>query len=80
MAEGKIFTVDGNGLLVHYPVGQQLIINGKHCVVLETDKGATAASCEKCAITPNSKPVGCKSLACGMYERKDGKEVYFKQI
>lgn len=80
MADGQIFNVAGNGILVHYPVGQQLNINGKHCIVMEAENGATSETCKKCAVTPNTRPVSCKSLACGMYERKDGKEVYFKQI
>ena len=63
-----------------YPVGQQLSINGRHCVVTEAKEGATSETCKQCAVTPNTRPVSCKSLACGMYERKDGKEVYFKYI
>lgn len=80
MPADKFFTVSGNGILVDYPVGQQLTINGKQCIVKEAKEGTATECCKKCAVTPKTRPVSCKNLACGMYEQEDAKEVYFKQI
>lgn len=74
------YIVSGNGVLVDYPVGQLLTINGEQCTVEVAEEGETVASCWGCAINPHTKPVRCANLACGMYERKDGKSVYFKKI
>ena len=78
--EGKdIIVVSSLGVQAYYPIGQNLSINGRTCVV------AKSGDCVNCAVcVPNvplhDQEVTCTNLACTADEREDKTSVHFKVV
>lgn len=78
--KGKdIIVVSSLGVQAYYPIGQNLSINGRTCVV------AKSGDCVNCAVcVPNvplhDQEVTCTNLACTADEREDKTSVHFKVI
>lgn len=78
--KGKnIIVVSSLGVQAYYPIGQNLSINGRTCVV------AKSGDCVNCAVcVPNvplhDQEVTCTNLACTADEREDKTSVHFKVV
>lgn len=78
--KGKdIIVVSSLGVQAYYPIGQNLSINGRTCVV------AKSGNCVNCAVcVPNvplhDQEVTCTNLACTADEREDKTSVHFKVV
>jgi hypothetical protein len=78
--KGKdIIVVSSLGAQAYYPIGQNLSINGRTCVV------AKSGDCVNCAVcVPNvplhDQEVTCTNLACTADEREDKTSVHFKVV
>ena len=78
--KGKdIIVVSSCGVQAYYPIGQNLSINGRTCVV------AKSGDCVNCAVcVPNvplhDQEVTCTNLACTADEREDKTSVHFKVV
>lgn len=79
MKRKDIIVVSSLGVQAYYPIGQNLSINGRTCVV------AKSGDCVNCAVcVPNvplhDQEVTCTNLACTADEREDKTSVHFKEI
>lgn len=78
--KGKdIIVVSSLGVQAYYPIGQNLSINRRTCVV------AKSGDCVNCAVcVPNvplhDQEVTCTNLACTADEREDKTSVHFKVV
>lgn len=78
--KGKnIIVVSSLSVQAYYPIGQNLSINGRTCVV------AKSGDCVNCAVcVPNvplhDQEVTCTNLACTADEREDKTSVHFKVV
>lgn len=78
----KAFIVSKDGVLVEYPIGQELIIDGKRCMVVNDEdvEGELIATCDACLLDGKTEPIDCRNLACIDHEREDGKSVHFEPV
>ena len=78
--KGKdIIVVSSLGVQAYYPIGQNISINGRTCVV------AKSGDCVNCAVCVLNVPlhdqeVTCTNLACTADEREDKTSVHFKVV
>lgn len=76
------YVVSQEGVNVEYPIGQELIINGKRCRVVadKNEEGELTATCDACVINTKTSPIECRNLACIDNEREDDTCVHFEPV